>query len=507
MSEKSEKYVASIDQGTTGTRFMVFNKSGEAIASAYREHTQIFPKPGWVEHDPAEIWENTYIVIKEVFEKTGVSSGNIAALGITNQRETAVLWDKSTGKPLCNAVVWQDTRTMDICRRLQDEGVESEVKKKSGLVVSTYFSGPKITWLLENNPDIHDKVKQGNVLFGNIDSWLIWNLTGGINGGSHVTDYTNASRTMLMDLASLGWDDNLLRMMNIPSAILPEIRPSCDKNYYGFTSKNGPFGTEIPVCGDLGDQQGALFGQTCFDEGNIKNTYGTGCFLLSNTGTRPVVSNFGLLTTVAYGLEAGKAVYALEGSIAITGAAVQWLRDNLKIIKDASESEAAARSVDDAGGMYFVPAFSGLFAPYWDMNARGVMVGLTRYITREHIVRATLESICYQTMDVIEAMKADTGKELSSLKVDGGATKNNFLMQFQADILGVSCIRPKVQETTALGSAYCAGLAVGFWEDLDDLKKNWQVDAEFNPAIEAELRQELSKGWKKAVERTRGWIS
>lgn len=506
MLNHTVRYIASIDQGTTGTRFMVFDKSGKVCASAYREHTQIYPRPGWVEHDPVEIWEKTCEVIREVFEKSAVTPEEIAAIGITNQRETTVLWDKTNGKPLHNAIVWQDTRTKDTCQQLITAGVEPEVKRKTGLVVSTYFSGPKISWMLETNPVIREKVKRGHVLVGTVDTWLLWNLTGGINKGKHITDCTNASRTMLMNLSTLIWDNELLKIMEIPASLMPEIRPSSDRKIYGFTAKGGVFGKEIPVCGDLGDQQGALVGQACFQAGDIKNTYGTGCFMLANTGTKPVVSSAGLLTTVAYGLEPNHAVYALEGSIAITGAAIQWLRDNLKIIRDAAETEVLAQMVEDSGGMYFVPAFSGLFAPYWDMNARGVMVGLTRYITREHIIRATLESICYQTKDVVESIKKDSGKDITSLKVDGGAVKNNFLVQLQSDILGVPCIRPRVQETTALGAAYCAGLAVGFWEDLNDLKKNWQEDKKFTPAWDEQKRYTGYEGWKKAVERTRSWI-
>jgi len=379
------------------------------------------------------------------------------------------------------------------------------VRERTGLVINTYFSGPKIGWVLDNVPGARDRATHGKAVFGNIDTWLIWNLTGGVDGGAHVTDYTNASRTMLMDLERLDWDDELLGELDIPRDMMPTIRPSSDRDFYGYTSKD-LLGAEIPVCGDLGDQQGALFGQACYDKGDTKNTYGTGCFILQNTGSTPVRSRCGLLTTVAYGLERGKATYALEGSIAITGAAVQWLRDNLGIIKTASETEGIASSVPDSGGVYFVPAFSGLFAPYWDMYARGVIVGLTRFIKREHLVRATLESICYQTRDVAEAMMADSGVNLSELKVDGGAVKNNFLMQLQADILGVPCVRPEVEETTALGSAYCAGLATGFWDGLGDLRKNWGVDRTFEPAWDEGRRKEGYKDWKRAVEHTRGWV-
>jgi glycerol kinase len=504
MSEK--KYVATIDQGTTGTRCMIFSKDGKVISSAYEEHQQLYPKPGWVEHDPLEIWEKTKRVIKSALLPKEIKPDEIAGIGITNQRETTIIWDPHTGKPLYNALVWQDTRTREICQAMADKGLEKVVRDKTGLVINTYFSGPKIKWLLENVPGVKEKAKGGNAIFGNIDTWIIWNLTGGPDGGAHITDYTNASRTTLMNLKTLDWDDELLKELNIPREMIPDIRPSSDKNIYGYTKKEGPFGAVIPICGDLGDQQGALFGQTCFEIGETKNTYGTGCFLVQNTGTTPVKSKSGLLTTVAYGLEEGKATYALEGSIAITGAAIQWLRDNLGLIKSASETEKIAQSVEDAGGIYFVPAFSGLFAPYWDMYARGVIVGLTRFITKEHIVRATLESICYQTKDVVNAMYADSGIKLTALKVDGGASKNNFLMQLQSDILGVTCMRPSVEETSALGSAYCAGLATGLWDNLDELKKNWRIDKKFEPKWDEQKREEGYKGWRKAVERTRDWI-
>ena len=504
MSEK--KYVVTIDQGTTGTRCMIFSKDGKVISSAYEEHQQLYPKPGWVEHDPLEIWEKTKRVIKSALLPKEIKPGEIAGIGITNQRETTIIWDPHTSKPLYNALVWQDTRTREICQAMTDKGLEKVVRDKTGLVINTYFSGPKIKWLLENVPGVKEKAKGGDAIFGNIDTWIIWNLTGGPDGGAHITDYTNASRTMLMNLKTLDWDDELLKELNIPRGMIPDIRPSSDKNIYGYTKKEGPFGAVIPVCGDLGDQQGALFGQTCFEIGETKNTYGTGCFLVQNTGTTPVKSKSGLLTTVAYGLEEGKATYALEGSIAITGAAIQWLRDNLGLIKSASETEKIAQSVEDAGGIYFVPAFSGLFAPYWDMYARGVIVGLTRFITKEHIVRATLESICYQTKDVVNALYADSGIKLTALKVDGGASKNNFLMQLQSDILGVTCMRPPVEQTSALGSAYCAGLATGLWDNLDELKKNWRIDKKFEPEWDEQKREQGYKGWRKAVERTRDWL-
>jgi glycerol kinase len=498
------KYVAAVDQGTTGTRFMIFDRRGGVVSSLYEEHRQIYPQPGWVEHDAAEIWAKAQRVMGGVLAESGIPPGDIAGIGITNQRETAVVWDSRTGEPLYNAVVWQDTRTRDICQKLQADGLEDIFRTKAGLPVATYFSGPKITWMLENVPGLHHRAERGEALFGNVDTWLIWNLTGGPAGGAHVTDVTNASRTMLMDLRSLDWDQELLDILGVPRSMLPEIRPSSDPAHYGHTLANGPLGGSVPVCGDLGDQQAALFGQTCYAPGEAKNTYGTGCFMLLNTGPDAVPSQNGLLTTVAYGLPTGT-TYALEGSIAITGAAVQWLRDNLGLIQDAAESETFAASVEDAAGIYFVPAFSGLFAPYWDMDARGVIVGLTRYVTKAHLVRATLESICYQSRDVLEAMRADSGIQLSALKVDGGATVNNFLMQLQADILGVPVVRPTVHETTALGSAYAAGLATGVWDSLEELRANWGVDREFTPAWEEERRAEGYRGWKKAVERTRGW--
>ena len=504
MTEK--KYAAAVDQGTTGTRCMVFNKSGEVVAAVYEEHEQIYPKPGWVEHDPMEIWEKTQKVIKATMKKGNISPEEIAGIGVTNQRETTIVWDPKTGKPYYNAIVWQCTRTTDICQKVIDAGHEPMIKKKTGLPVVTYFSGPKITWILDNVPGVREKAENGEAIFGNIDTWEIWWLTGGPNGGAHVTDYTNASRTLLMNLETLDWDDEILKILRIPRQMLPKIRPSSDKKFYGLTPKDGPFGGEIPVCGDLGDQQGALVGQASLSVGEAKNTYGTGCFMLLNTGEKIVPSPSGLLTTVAYGTEEGKAIYALEGSIAITGAAIQWLRDNLKIIKSAAETEEIAKEVGDSGGIYFVPAFSGLFAPYWDMYARGVIVGLTRYVTRENLVHATLESICYQTKDVLEAMKKDSGVILKTLKVDGGAVKNNYLMQLQSDILGVEVVRPTVEETTALGSAYMAGLATGLWESLEDLKANWGIDKTFKPKWTNEQREKGHSGWKKAIARTRDWV-
>ncbi|HIP87920.1 MAG TPA: glycerol kinase [Anaerolineales bacterium] len=498
-------YTAAIDQGTTGTRFMIFDRQGRVVASCYEEHTQIYPQPGWVEHDPLEIWEKTRQVIAGALKQGGIPPEQIAAIGVTNQRETTVVWDPNTGEPLHNGIVWQDTRTREICQGLIADGLEETVRAKTGLPIATYFSGPKLKWLLDNVPGLRAKAERGEAVFGTIDTWIVWNLTGGPEGGAHITDVTNASRTMLMDLARLDWDDELLEVLNIPRRMLPQIRPSSDPALYGTTAADGPVGASLPVCGDLGDQQAALFGQACYDPGEAKNTYGTGCFMLLNTGAEPVPSKSGLLTTVAYGLPEG-ITYALEGSIAITGAAVQWLRDNLGLIRSAAETEEIAAGVEDAGGVYFVPAFSGLFAPYWDMDARGVIVGLTRYVTRAHLVRATMEAICYQTRDVLEAMRADSGIELTALKVDGGATVNNFLMQLQADILGVPVIRPRVNETTALGAAYAAGLAVGFWSDLAELRENWGVDRVFEPQWDEARREAAYAGWKRAVERSRGWV-
>jgi glycerol kinase len=504
--EGEMKYVAAIDQGTTGTRFMVFDRQGQVVAAEYLEHEQIYPQPGWVEHDAREIWRNTQRVIGATLAGAAIDAGQIAAIGITNQRETTLVWDKRTGQPLHNAIVWQCTRTLPMCQRLIDGGLEGTFRAKAGLPIATYFSGPKIKWLLDHIPAVREAAEAGHALFGNMDTWLIWNLTGGTAGGAHVTDPTNASRTMLMNLGTLDWDEDLLQILGVPRSMLPAVRPSSDRAAYGYTRPDGPLGASTPVCGDLGDQQAALFGQTCYGTGEGKNTYGTGCFMLLNTGEQIVPSQSGLLTTVAYSLEPGSAVYALEGSIAITGAAVQWLRDNLGLIESAAETEAIASSVDDAAGCYFVPAFSGLFAPYWDMYARGVIVGLTRYVNRAHIVRATLEAICYQTRDVMDAMRIDSGIELTTLKVDGGATVNNFLMQLQADILGVPVVRPIVNETTALGAAYAAGLATGFWSGLDDLKANWGVDRTFAPAWGEGRRAEGYRGWVKAVARTRDWV-
>jgi glycerol kinase len=500
------KYVAAVDQGTTSTRFIVFDHQGQVVDSAQKEHAQIYPRPGWVEHDPLEIWECTQAMMRAVLAKGKVAAKDIAAVGITNQRETTVVWDPRTGKPYTNAIVWQDTRTDQICNALAREGGQDRLRAKVGLPLATYFSGPKIEWILENVGGVRAAAEKGEALFGNIDTWLIWWLTGGPRGGAHVTDVSNASRTMLMDLRTLEWDEEILRLLRIPRRMLPGIRPSSDPRLYGTTLADGPLGAALPVCGDLGDQQAALVGQTCYSPGEAKNTYGTGCFMLLNTGTQAVPSTSGLLTTIGYRIGAEPAVYCLEGSIAITGALVQWLRDNLKMIGSAPEVEALAKTVDDNGGIYFVPAFSGLFAPHWRSDARGAIVGLTRYINRGHIARATLEATAFQTREVLDAMEKDSGVKLTALKVDGGMVQNEMLMQFQADLLGVPVIRPKVAETTSLGAAYAAGLATGFWTKLEDLRANWGKDREWSPTMDATRREKLYAGWKKAVERTLNWV-
>lgn len=500
------KYVAAVDQGTTSTRFMVFDHSGLVVSVHQLEHEQIYPQPGWVEHNPLEIWERTQQVITTALQKNGIDPKEIAAIGVTNQRETTIVWDKKTGKPYYNAIVWQCTRTKDICEDLAKDGGQDRFRPKTGLPLATYFSGPKLKWILDNVPGVRAAAEKGEALFGNIDTWVIWWLTGGPDGGAHVTDVSNGSRTIMMNLETLDWDQEILDILGIPRQMLPEIRPSSDPKIYGYTPKDGPFGTSIPVCGDLGDQQAALVGQTSFSPGEAKNTYGTGCFMLLNTGTTPVPSKSGLLTTLGYKFGDEPAIYCLEGSIAITGALVQWLRDNLHFYDFSKHIEDYARQVPDSGGIYFVPAFSGLFAPYWRLDARGVIVGLTRFINKNHICRAALEATAYQTREVLDAMEKDSGVRLTALKVDGGMVFNELLMQFQADILGVPVIRPVVAETTALGAAYAAGLAVGFWENLDDLRKNWAVDKVWEPKMDPETRERLYKGWLKAVERTFGWV-
>jgi glycerol kinase len=486
---------------------MIFSHDGAVVGVHQLEHEQIYPEPGWIEHDPLEILTRSQDVIKGALQETGVQAEEIAAMGVTNQRETAVVWNKNTGKPYYNAIVWQDTRTDRICNQLSEEGGQDRFRSKVGLPLATYFSGPKIMWLLDNVDGLRAAAERGDAIFGNMDTWEIWNMTGGPYGGAHVTDVTNASRTMLMNLETLDWDSEILDIMGIPRQMLPEIRPSSDPGIYGYTSGNGPLGAEIPVCGALGDQQAALVGQTCFSTGEAKNTYGTGCFMLLNTGSEPVVSESGLLTTVGYKMGDEPTVYCLEGSIAVTGALVQWLRDNLDLFDFSHHVEDFADHVEDSGGIYFVPAFSGLFAPYWRGDARGVIVGLTRYINKYHICRAALEATAYQTREVIEAMEKDSGVPLETLKVDGGMTHNDLLMQFQADILDVPVIRPTVSETTALGAAYAAGLAVGFWDDLDALRANWNISQTWRPRMDAERRAELYAGWKKAVTRTFNWVA
>ncbi len=494
-------YVGALDQGTTSTRFMIFDHSGKVVGIDQKEHEQIYPKPGLVEHDPMEIWQRSEDVITGGLKKAKIQASDLAAVGVTNQRETTVVWEKSSGKPVYNAIVWQDTRTDKICNELAKDGGQDRFRSKVGLPLATYFSGPKIKWILDNVDGVRERAQRGEVLFGNIDSWCIWNLTGGPEGGAHVTDVSNASRTMLMNLETLDWDEEILGTMGVPRAMLPQIKPSSE--VYG-QAKGALAG--IPVAGDLGDQQAAVFGQTAFDVGDAKNTYGTGNFLLLNTGTTPVQSKSGLLTTLGYKIGSQPAVYCLEGAIAITGALVQWLRDNLGLIKTSPEVEDLAKTVEDNGGVYFVPAFSGLFAPYWRSDARGAIVGLTRYVTKGHIARAALEATAWQTREVVDAMNADSGVALKELKVDGGMVYDDLLMQFQADVLGVPVIRPTVAETTSLGAAYAAGLAVGFWKEVNDLRANWGKDKDWSPRMDkAEVDREY-KQWKKAVTRTFDWV-
>ncbi|PID77261.1 MAG: glycerol kinase [Deltaproteobacteria bacterium] len=495
------QYIAAIDQGTTSSRCIIFNKSGEIIASQQAEHQQVYPQPGWVEHDALEILDRTKRCIHESMQMAGLVAGDIAAIGVTNQRETAVVWNRKTGRPYYNAIVWQDARTDKICAELAGAEGMDRYRHKTGLPLATYFSGPKIKWLLDNVPGLREDAEKGEALFGNMDTWVIWNLT-----GSHITDVTNASRTMLMNLATCNWDEKMLAVMGIPPAMMPEIRPSSDPNFYGMTDANGPFHGVIPVAGDLGDQQAATVGQVCFAPGEAKNTYGTGCFMLMNTGEEIVQSKHGLLTTTCYKFGNEKTVYALEGSIAIAGAVIQWLRDNMRLINTAADVENLARMVEDNGGMYFVPAFSGLFAPHWRSDARGAIVGMTRYIKRGHFARASLEAVAFQTKEVLEAMEADSGVSLKELRVDGGMVANKLLMQLQADILGVPVTRPMVIESTALGAAYAAGLAVGYWRNKDDLQQNWGIDKTWQPSADDSLRTKGYAQWQKAVARTLDWI-
>jgi glycerol kinase len=497
-------YVAAIDQGTTSTRCMIFSHSGEVVAVDQKEHEQIFPKAGWVEHDPEEVWTNTREVTAGALAKADLHADDVVAVGITNQRETAVVWDRGTGKPVYNAIVWQDTRTDRICNELGALGGGQErYRDRTGLPIATYFSGPKIRWILDNVEGARARAEAGELLFGNMDTWVLWNMTGGPDGGVHVTDPTNASRTLLMNLDTLSWNPDIAAEIGVPLSMLPEIRSSSEE--YGRVRERGVL-AGVPISGILGDQQAATFGQACLSPGEAKNTYGTGNFVLLNTGTEQVMSKNGLLTTVCYKIGSQDTVYALEGSIAVTGSLVQWIRDNLGMIGSAPEIEDLARTVEDNGGAYFVPAFSGLFAPYWRSDARGGIVGLTRYVNKGHLARAVLEATAYQTREVIDAMNADSGVALTSLKVDGGMVGNELLMQFQADILGVPVIRPVVAETTALGAAYAAGLAVGFWAGEDDIRNNWAKDKEWDPAMDDATREKYYKQWKKAVTRTFDWV-
>jgi glycerol kinase len=500
------EFVGALDQGTTSTRFMVFDHGGNEVARHQLEHEQILPRAGWVEHNPTEIWERTRAVIQTALNKAHLSHGDLVALGVANQRETTVVWNRRTGRPYHNAIVWQDTRTDRIAAALERDGRGAIIRHRAGLPPATYFAGGKIQWILEHVEGVREAAEAGEAVFGTIDTWVLWNLTGGTGGGVHVTDPTNASRTMLMDLDTLDWDEELLSFFTIPRAMLPQIKPSSAPDPYGVTRKDGPLGGEVALTAALGDQQAATVGQVCFAPGEAKNTYGTGNFLLLNTGEELVRSDSGLLTTVCYQFGRERPVFALEGSIAVTGSAVQWLRDQLGIISGAAQSEDLARQVDDNGGVYFVPAFSGLFAPYWRSDARGAIVGLSRYNTNAHLARATLEAICYQTRDVVEAMARDSGVRLEVLKVDGGVTANELCMQLQADILGVPVSRPVVAETTALGAAYAAGLATGFWTTTDELRTNWNQDKHWQPTWTNTQRQHAYTGWKKAVERTYGWV-
>ncbi len=499
----TDKYVLAIDQGTTSSRAIIFDHGGQIVATGQKEHEQIFPRAGWVEHNATEIWDNVRSVVAEALSKASLNSKDLAAVGITNQRETTLVWDKTTGEPVYNAIVWQDTRTAKIVDDLGGDEGQDKYKERVGLPLATYFAGPKVKWVLDNVEGARQKAEAGDLVMGTMDTWVLWNMTGGIDGGLHITDVTNASRTMLMDLKTLSWDEEIASDMTIPMSMLPEIRSSAE--VYGEGRPNGLL-PGVPIAGILGDQQAATFGQACFEVGMAKNTYGTGNFMLLNTGTEIVPSKNGLLTTVCYKIGDKDAIYALEGSIAVTGSLVQWLRDNLKIITSAPEIEELAATVDDNGGAYFVPAFSGLFAPYWKSDARGALVGLTRYVNRGHIARAVLEATAFQTREVLDAMEADSGVELAELKVDGGMTGNEMLMQFQADMLGVDVVRPKVAETTALGAAYAAGIAVGFWEGEQDVIDNWVEDKRWTPDMDDKEQQRVYRNWKKAVTRTFDWV-
>ncbi|SFA46931.1 glycerol kinase [Parageobacillus thermantarcticus] len=488
-----EKYILSLDQGTTSSRAILFNQKGEIVHISQREFTQYFPKPGWVEHNANEIWGSILAVIATVLSETSIKPEQVAAIGITNQRETTVVWDKHTGLPIYNAIVWQSRQTADICEQLKQQGYDDLFREKTGLLIDPYFSGTKVKWILDNVEGAREKAEKGDLLFGTIDTWLIWKLSG---GRAHVTDYSNASRTLLFNIHTLQWDEEILTILGIPKSMLPEVRPSSE--VYAKTIPHHFFGVEVPIAGAAGDQQAALFGQACFEEGMAKNTYGTGCFMLMNTGEKAVQSKHGLLTTIAWGID-GKVEYALEGSIFVAGSAIQWLRDGLRMIKQASDSETYAEKVDSTDGVYVVPAFVGLGTPYWDSDVRGAVFGLTRGTTKEHFIRATLESLAYQTKDVLTAMEADSGIALKTLRVDGGAVKNNFLMQFQSDMLGVPVERPVINETTALGAAYLAGLAVGYWKDRKEIATQWQLERQFEPKMAKEKQEKLYNGWKKAV--------
>jgi glycerol kinase len=510
MRKDTAQYVGAIDQGTTSSRFILFDRKSRVVGSHQLEHRQLYPRPGWVEHDPQEIWQRTRQAIEQTLKQTKIEAERIAAVGITNQRETTLIWNRATGEPYGNAVVWQDTRTADIVARLAQGGSGrggiDRFRKKTGLPLSTYFSGPKLSWILQNNPAAREAAARGEALFGTMDSWLIWNLTGGAKGGRHLTDVSNASRTLLMDLETLSWDERMLEILEVPESVLPEIVPSVPGQPFGYTSADGPFGRRIPVAGALGDQQAALFGQACFEAGSAKNTYGTGCFLLVNTGEQIVHSGSGLITTVGYRLADALPVYALEGSIAVTGALVQWLRDNLGLIAASEEIESLAGEVEDSGGVYFVPAFSGLFAPYWRSDARGVIVGLSGYANKGHLARAALEATAFQTREIFTAMERDIGVPIPSLRVDGGMVRNELLMQFQADLLGIPVIRPEITETTALGAAFAAGLSTGFWSTGEELASLWKEERRWKPQMAPAVRERRMRLWKKAVHRSLGWL-
>ncbi|MEH6948433.1 glycerol kinase GlpK [Bacillus sp. JJ634] len=488
-----EQYILSLDQGTTSSRAILFNRAGDIVHMSQREFTQYFPKPGWVEHNASEIWGSVLAVIASALAESGITPAQIAGIGITNQRETTVVWDKQTGMPIYHAIVWQSRQTQDICQQLKDQGYEKVIRDKTGLLIDAYFSGTKVKWILDHVEGAREKAEKGELLFGTIDTWLIWKLSG---GRAHVTDYSNASRTLMYNIYDLKWDDELLKILTIPASMLPEVRPSSE--VYAHTVSHHFFGHNIPIAGAAGDQQAALFGQACFEDGMAKNTYGTGCFMLMNTGERAVRSQHGLLTTIAWGIN-GKVEYALEGSIFVAGSAIQWLRDGLRMFKEAKDSEAYAKKVQSTDGVYVVPAFVGLGTPYWDSDVRGAVFGLTRGTSKEHFIRATLESLAYQTKDVLSAMEADSGIYLKKLRVDGGAVKNDFLMSFQSDLLGVPVDRPVINETTALGAAYLAGMAIGFWESQADIGKKWRLDREFSATMDEEQRKQLYEGWKKAV--------